>query len=204
MNATVIVDYQNIHLSAHEQFCSAGIPKHQSLIHPLHFAKEVIHARGGARVGDVDDASLTQVVAFRGLPSNLRQPAIYRRCLAQKSEWTRDPRVRVNYRSLRYRRGPDGNWTAREKGIDILVALEVVKATESGSYDVVILATHDMDLEPALEYVLDSNAVRMGKVRIETAGWTNCKRLQVPGRPMVHTALKAGHYARSRDRKVYS
>jgi hypothetical protein len=205
MSAVVIIDYQNIHLSAHEQFCRAGEPKHHSLIHPLYFANEVMHARRVGGLGDssMEATSLAQVVVFRGLPSNLRQPELYRRCLAQKSEWTKDSRVEVNYRSLRYRRERDGRWVAREKGIDILVALEVVKATECGSYDTVVLATHDLDLEPALEYVLDSNAARTGKVRIETAGWSNCKRLQVPGHPMVHTALKAGHFGRVRDGKGY-
>ena len=47
---------------------------------------------------------------------------MYRRTQAQKSEWTRDRRVEVNYRTLRYH-WERGERIAQEKGIDVLVAL---------------------------------------------------------------------------------
>lgn len=140
---------------------------------------------------------------FRGLPGNKQQPDFYRRNQAQKSEWTRDRRVEVSYRPLKYTYDHDGYWTAQEKGVDVRVAIEVVKATDSGDFDVVILAAHDTDLEPALEYALGSENVRSGRVQIETAGWVNCKRLMIPGSPTWHTALNEVHFVRSRDRKEY-
>ena len=36
-SAAVIIDYQNIHLTGHDRFTPLGLPKHESLIHPLRF-----------------------------------------------------------------------------------------------------------------------------------------------------------------------
>ena len=41
-SVAVIMDYQNMHLTGHDRFTPPGIPKHESLIHPLLFADEVI------------------------------------------------------------------------------------------------------------------------------------------------------------------
>ena len=209
LRVAVVMDYQNIHLTAHGEFCPPGLAKHESLIHPLHFANQMVQVRAAARrFKGVDDdstpaASLTRVAVFRGLPGNRQQPDFYRRNLAQQSEWTRDRRVLVEYRPLKYTYDDYGSWSAQEKGVDVRVALEVIRSTESGLYEVVILAAHDTDLEPAIEYALDSEPVKTGRVQIETAGWVNSKQLRIPGRPTWHTALNATHFVRSRDRKDY-
>lgn len=44
-SVAVIMDYQNMHLTGHDRFTPPGIPKHESLIHPLLFAEEVIKRR---------------------------------------------------------------------------------------------------------------------------------------------------------------
>lgn len=211
LRTAVVIDYQNVHLTAHEQFCPAGVAKHESLIHPLYFANQVLLARKAARelkgldspATSSTSTSLARVAVFRGLPGNKQQPDFYRRNLMQRSEWTRDRRVMVEYRSLKYTYDAYGDWTAQEKGIDVRVALEVVRSVESGDYDLVILAAHDTDLEPAIEYALDSAPVQSGKVQVETAGWKNCKQLRIPGRHTWHTVLDGTHFVRSRDRKDY-
>lgn len=209
MDVAVIIDYQNIHLTGHGEFCPPGVAKHESLVHPLHFANQLIQARKLARrAKGLDDDStlpstLTRVAVFRGLPGNRQQPDFYRRNLAQQSEWTRDRRVDVRYRPLKYTYDSYGDWTAQEKGVDVQVALEVVRAVQSDQYQVVILAAHDTDLEPAIEYALDSEPVKAGRVEIETAGWTNCKRLRIPYRPTWHTYLDGAAFVRARDRKDY-
>ena len=49
-SALVIVDYQNIHLTAHELFAPAGTPKHETLVHPLHFANQVVGERNNRAI----------------------------------------------------------------------------------------------------------------------------------------------------------
>lgn len=205
--AMVIIDYQNIHLTAHEKFAPAGSAAHESLIHPLYFANQVLQARQhhlavAAISGDggpVVQADLVRVAAFRGLPSNRHQPSFYRRSQAQKSEWTRDRRVEVTYRPLKYHL-EGRSWRAEEKGIDVLIALELVRSARSGDYDLVILASHDTDLEPALDAAVEAKVAA-----IETAGWHNCKRLKLTtGSNLRHTVLRGEHLVRSRDRKDYT
>lgn len=83
---------------------------------------------------------------------------MYSISLRQQSNWTRDKRVSVVYRTLRY----PPSWPqkpAQEKGVDVILAVNLVKAAQLGTWDVVILATHDTDLEPALEMaVADGSA----------------------------------------------
>lgn len=190
-DAVVIIDYQNVHLTAHNRFCPDSLPRHESLIHPLHFALQLLQARrlsqqAAGYASSVPTPSLSQVVVFRGLPGNKQQPDAYRRNLAQQSNWTRDPRVEVHYRPLTYTTNYDGSWTAQEKGVDVQVAIEVVKAIDSARFELVVLAAHDTDLIPALEYGFERE--RDGDLpAVETAGWTGCKRLRVPGHPAWHT-----------------
>lgn len=117
----VIMDYQNIHLTAHGRWAPYGTPVHDSLIHPARFAQQLMRVRAERQRDSWQrTAELTRVAVFRGLPSNLHQPHMYAGDQAQKAEWERDPRVQVTYRPLRY---PDG-WPrvpAQEKGIDVLV-----------------------------------------------------------------------------------
>ena len=202
----MVIDYQNIHLSGHGKFCPEGVAIHESLIHPLYFANQVILGRKAAmnaRGTDPGDVSLTLVDTYRGLPTNKEQPDHYRRSLAQRSEWTRDRRVSVTYRPLKYR-WEDGQRVAREKGVDVLVALAVVRLVQSGDYDLVILAAHDSDLEPALEQSVTAANVQEGRVKLETAGWQDCKRLKAgPGATLWHTFLRGDSFVRARDLKQY-
>lgn len=168
----VVIDYQNIHLTAHDIFCPLGLAKHQSLVHPLHFATQLLAARQvamAARGPDPQQVELGLVDTYRGLPTNKEEPQQYRRSQAQKSEWTRDRRVTVTYRPLRYY-GHGGERVGREKGVDVLVALALCRLVEEASHDVVILAAHDSDLEPALEQAVQSSNVRSGRVKLETTG----------------------------------
>lgn len=130
---------------------------------------------------------------FRGSPSNARDSYIYGISQRQRYEWTRDTRVDVVYRTLRY--PPDWpHQPAREKGVDVLVALKVVRAALDPQFDVVILTSHDTDLEPALEI-----AVGDGRAKIETAGWYGARVLRPSGVRLWHTALSAADMVKTRD-----
>lgn len=201
----VVIDYQNMHLTARGQFTPEGTPTHESLLHPLRLAEQILIARANAKGEGTPPCRVEKVYAFRGLPSNKHDPMGYRRSLAQRAEWTRDNRVEVTYRPLRYQE-VHGVRTPQEKGVDVLVALTFVELVATAQYDLVIMAAHDTDQEPALEMALKTDAAAMGKVTVETAGWWQCKRIS-PGngvrRPW-HTFLAVNHFRAARDLKDYT
>lgn len=50
LRTTVVVDYQNVHLTGHGLFASTKYrPKHEALIAPLRFATELVTARNAAQ-----------------------------------------------------------------------------------------------------------------------------------------------------------
>lgn len=116
---------------------------------------------------------------FRGLPSSEYDPDDNARSLEQKHHWERDHRVHVSLRPLRYRlerdatgrpvRDVHGNVKIiekREKGVDVLCALAVVREAARQDIGLVILASHDSDLEPAIDA-----AGALGSAKIETFRW---------------------------------
>ncbi len=193
-SAIVVVDYQNIHLTGRDVFAPAGVPTHECLVHPALFAEQILHARY-VRTGV--KAELKEVMVFRGAPSNRENPKMYAYSQAQKSEWTKDRRVSVEYRTLRYF-WEDGVQVAQEKGIDVRVALALARASMMKSADIVILASHDTDLEPALDAAQEWGQDTI----IETAGWQKARILR-PTPRVPHTTLDGAAFVKSRDRKDY-
>lgn len=46
LQAVVVIDYQNVHLTGHELFSKGqGLAKHEDLVHPLHFANQLLLSR---------------------------------------------------------------------------------------------------------------------------------------------------------------
>jgi len=195
-----------MHLTAHGQFAPPGAPVHESLLHPLRLAEQVLIARANAKGVSKSETELAKVVVYRGLPSNRHDSTAYRRSQAQLAEWTRDPRVEVNYRPLRYHQDHVGTFVAQEKGIDVLVALNFLDLVTTARYDVAILAAHDTDQEPTLEMTLEADAAKSGKVTTETAGWYKCKRIQPRNgaRKPWHTFMAINHFRSALDRKDYT
>ncbi|MEV7964911.1 hypothetical protein AB0O34_02890 [Sphaerisporangium sp. NPDC088356] len=202
LSACMVIDYQNIHLTAGGLFAPHGTHAKDTLVSPLAFAERVLEVRAGLQIHpNPKPVSLAGVHVFRGSPSNAREPVLYSVTQRQKAEWTRDARVKVTYRPLRY----PSDWgqrtcieKAREKGIDVMVALELVQLAQFGPYDIAILASHDTDMEPALEM-----AASVGRVKIETAGWQGARRLRLSGRSLWHTALGGPDFVKVRDRRSY-
>ena len=159
LRTAVILDYQNMHLSGAELYrTNPRKPLHESLLDPTRFANQLLSARNKAAGPAADRAVLARVEVFRGLPSNRRHPERYNRSQAQRANWLRDPRVTVTLRPVRMERiaaiGPN-NVRAIEKGVDVLCALALVRLAASPGIDLVILASHDSDLKPALDDAID-------------------------------------------------
>lgn len=216
LRAAVVIDYQNIHLTAHDLF-SAGEAKHETLIHPLHFANALLAERNARQREGYPHAELQRVLVYRGQPSSEHEPAQYGRTDAQRAAWqASDPRVQVHYRPLRYVIRESGNYSTltgraapviekvQEKGIDVLCALAMVEQARKDDIDLVILASHDTDLEPSLDATLDLHAAS-----VETCQWWNpagkrSKQLRpTDGRRVWNTRLGQRAFESSRDRHIY-
>jgi len=182
LRTAVIIDYQNVHLVGHDAFPSTRyLERHTSLIDPLMFSNELIRQRNALMRPGYARAILQDVWVYRGLPSSEYDPHDNARSLAQRYHWERDRRVHVTLRPLRYRlerdatgrplRDVNGNVTItekREKGVDVLCALAMVREAARPDIDLAILASHDSDLEPAID-----EARELSTTKIETFRWNS-------------------------------
>jgi hypothetical protein len=168
LRAVVVIDYQNVHLTAHSHF-RPDYPIHDALICPGAFARVLIDIRN--RTSHLS-ADLTGVQVYRGLPEPEHDFLGYQRNLAQQQRWESDPLVAVTHIPLRYRvirqcystGGPGGaepEVEVQEKGLDVLCALAVVSAAARSDVDLVVLATHDRDLDPAVSAVQHAATARI-------------------------------------------
>ncbi|WP_020392186.1 NYN domain-containing protein [Kribbella catacumbae] len=181
LRASIVIDYQNVHLTGHSLFESTRrLPKHETLVDPLLFASQLLNARNSLQKPGMAHAILRHVLVYRGQPSVEHDPEGYARNQAQKSQWERDRRIRVTLRPLKYdyERDATGRQATdhegkkivkgppREKGVDVLCALATVREANDPATDLVILATSDSDLAPALDEVRT-----LGTAKIETFCW---------------------------------
>lgn len=221
LRAAVIIDYQNVHLTGHGLFDSTRYgPKHEALIDPLHFANQLLQVRNSRQRAGHERGVLRYVDVFRGEPSPDHEPKAHARNQAQKAQWERDKRVAVTLRPLKYRYQRDENGRAitdpvtgikvpsgppQEKGVDVLCALALVRRALSSDVDLVILASHDSDLVPAIDEVL-----ALGTAKVETFSWYSQGRPSFELRPtdrsqrIWNTRLNESNFLNSLDRTNYS
>ena len=195
LEAHLFVDYQNVHITAHEQFGTPGTPLYLSLIHPGRLANAIDAERAAHnRLG-----AITQVHVFRGLPSAGHEPDSYRRNLAQTAGWQKDRRVIVHSRSLRYPRDwPDTK--AREKGVDVMLAATFIYEATIHAADVLILASRDTDLAPAVELAAQVPNAPM----IEICNWDGAGQFRCSMTPQPWcTYLNQTDFLASRDPRQY-
>ena len=163
-----------------------GRPPEEALIDPYRFASQLAQARNATN-DDTHQVEVSRVEVFRGLPIPEDDHDAYRRNQAQKAQWTRGHHgvVNVTLRPLKY------SWeyidgvkrpiraSRQEKGVDVLCALALVDLARCGLYDVVVLASRDTDLAPALD-----NAARTGQSKVEATKWYH------PGTPHTFGRIK--------------
>jgi len=115
------------------------------------------------------DRELASVRLYTGRPDANLQPKAHaanvRQCLAWEAAG-----CYVFHRPLRYPFGwPNAGTGQRpeEKGIDVALALDIVRLAQDGAYDVGVICSGDTDLIPAVEDVVDHHS----DVTIEVAAW---------------------------------
>jgi hypothetical protein len=215
LRTVIIIDYQNLNLTSAQLFAESK-PIHKSLIEPHRFSMELIAKRNALQKSGYPPAIVTKILVYRGLPSLEHDSKNYARNLAQKANWERDPLTEVVYRPLKYpylrdldgarikdKNGKNLVGKPEEKGIDVLCALALVRETQNANIDLVILASQDTDLVPAL-----NEAITYGSAKIETCSWyssenRSSREIRPEGSAIWNTRLNQNHFSNSLDRKVY-
>lgn len=208
------MDYQNVHITG-SKLHGSNLGHHQHYIDPIKFAETLIGERNSRIKEGFSPATVSKVLVYRGLPSNVHNPIQYARNLAQAAYWERDQRVIVTHRPLKYtfERDESGKLildsngekiplSKQEKGIDVLCALALVREVQTA--DLVILASQDTDLIPAIN---EARSLRMGKV--ETCSWYlkgnhSSREIRSESSPVWNTRLNVDNFENARDINDYS
>ena len=161
----VFIDYQNVYHLARAAFGFEGDPdKNLGHVHPRRVG-ELLCELGRSAFADRE---LSGVRVYQGLPDIRSGAGLVRFVTRQIAGWERSAGVVVNTRPLAYhettRRGKT-TWRAQEKGVDVMLAVDVVDMARTDAYDTAVVFSADTDLLPALEAATD-----IGK-RVETATW---------------------------------
>jgi len=161
----VFIDYQNVYHLARSAFGHEGNPdKNVGHVRPL---------KVGGLLCDLGRSSLADrelcgVRVHQGLPDTRSGADLVRFTSRQMAGWQRSAGVVVRTRPLAYQQSTAGGrtvWRAQEKGVDVMLAVDVVDMARTDAYDTAVVFSADTDLLPALEA-----AVEIGK-RVETATW---------------------------------
>lgn len=159
----VFLDFQNVHLTGHSLY-GGGSEPYRCVPDPARLA-DLIAARRRR------PSKAAAVCVYRGRPDPNHQPVPAAANDAQASQWERDSRVRVFRRQLNYRGWPAS--PPQEKGVDVQIAVDLIRAAFSRDYAALVLFSSDTDLLPALETV-----ARYKLGHVEVACWSGFKPLR--------------------------
>lgn len=247
MSATVVIDYQNVHLTGSGLFSGPDRHARDVLIDPVLYAQQVVAARNAVTDHSAGPATLSRVIVHRGLPALEHEPQSHHGNLLAAQGWSETAAAHgvdltlchspLTYRLIRTAptepaapappapsvspetvghndcvastdatsdtataTATDGAATTepaptviargREKGVDVRCALDLVAAAAKGSRrDLVILASSDRDLTPALE-----TAAAMRCARVEATAWLSRRALAPEGLRLWTTFLGPEHF----------
>lgn len=165
----VFIDYQNCYHRARGAFGLQTAHPIEGHVRPLRLG----HLLNVLNRKHDPYRELVEVRVYRGEPTMKSHPLVQAAFQRQVAGWrTKEPVLQTFTRPMRYNpkawdhTGRETAWDGgEEKGIDVLIALDMALGAERDQYDVGILMSSDTDLEPALDAVIDA-----GKV-VENAVW---------------------------------
>jgi uncharacterized LabA/DUF88 family protein len=139
LRACVLLDWQNIYACARDAFGLGERPSRYGNVDPSKLARLLTK-----RV----DGELCGVRIYRGRPSNSKDPKAYAAWRSQTAEWEAalGELLTQRYRDLRYRPGGP-----IEKGVDVWLAVDLVRLAIEAAYDRIVVMSSDTDLVPAIE-----------------------------------------------------
>lgn len=193
----VFFDWQNCYRTARDAFGFKNGPGIPGNVKPLALAKML-----AARRTDGTTGTLAGVRIYTGKASQKREQATYDANQRQFAAWEASDRdlVRIYSRTLDYSLGHP-----REKGIDVLLAVDLVKTTLiDKSHTVAIVVSADTDLVPALELVVEE----VGADGLEVATWKgphwSPQPLSVAGSRVKQHQMDRAFYERVKDTTDYT
>ena len=132
-------------------------PGHFGNLKPIAFGRMLTQAA---------DRELIQVRVYTGVPSSKRDKVGNQIMQRRLAAWVAaHPKcVQVFPRPLKY--PPDSN-QGREKGVDVELAIDLVRLAMDDEFDAVVVASADTDLLPPIEFVLS----RFPEKIVETAAY---------------------------------
>lgn len=142
--------------------------------------------------------SLAMIGVYRGMPSPTREPTKAAQSSRQVNHWeieatqTNAPLI-VRTRPLNYMYGK-----AREKGVDVMLAVDLVIGAHSDKFDAAVVFSGDTDLLPAIE-----SATSIGAI-CDSASWVGGGRRLQPPSVSYEYRLDLDDYHRVRDTTNYS
>lgn len=153
---TLFVDYQNMYRGARESFGWEAHGGQFGNFRPYSLGRQVVREPG--RV-------LAEVRIYTGVHTPQRNAAQHAQMQRRMEAWVAaaPDKVQVFPRSLRYGQ----NRPPQEKGVDVELAIDLVSLAIDDKFDVVVLASTDTDLVPALQFVAD----RFPEKTIETLAY---------------------------------
>lgn len=192
----VLIDYMNAYEGAMRAVgADRSSPGTEGQFDPFEVAR-LLRARRQKRTRRRQ--SLVFVGVYRGMPTPRRDPGRAARASRQVERWktaevrTGAPLV-VRTRPLSYRYG-----RPQEKGVDVMLAVDLVKGTLLGQFDAAVVFTGDTDLLPAIEA-----ATSMGVV-CDSASWVGGARRLRPPHVAYEHRLGPDDYHQTRDDIDYS
>jgi hypothetical protein len=119
---------------------------------------------------------LVEIQVFRGRPVPEFEHKSASANDRQAPEWSKDSRVQLVRRDLKYEIDRKlGKFQAREKGMDVALAIALVESAIVGKFESAIVFSSDTDLLPAIELVY-----KRTKCHHEIACWKGARPLWFP------------------------
>lgn len=192
----VFIDYQNVYEDFRRAFVSGALQSTDGQFHPSRLA-DLLVAKGP----DFEDWDLHGTRVYLGRPSPDRDGRGAAAHDRQTQAW-RDAGVIVRARALQYLPAQ----RPRQKGVDVELAVDVVRMAVQREYEIGIIVSTDTDLVPAVETVDELRGDERWP-RLCTVSFTGmAKKLQVPDgsrrQPFVFR-LRRDDYRAVHDSTVY-
>lgn len=194
----VFLDYQNMYKGAREAF---GYKRDGDA---AHFGNVRPYSLGRRLVRDHADRVLHQVRVYSGVPTPQRDSKGNKIMQRKLATWVNDmpAKVEVFPRPLRYP-PPQG----REKGVDVELAVDIVRLALEDAYDIAVVVSADSDLVPALSFVVHQCE---GK-EVETVAWApepGCERetaaaIDIPGGGVTRLTIPKSEFEPIADKRNF-
>lgn len=186
----LFIDYQNVYSRCRAAFNLPAEDRTAGQVSPVKVGR-LIATR-------MPDTRLEKVFVYRGLPDKRKDGYGYAAVRRHTAAWEAQG-VEVVTRPLQYIEDEP----PREKGIDVHLAIDVVRTALSSDFEVIAIFSGDSDLAPVAEFVFDRYPE--SGVRLNLVAWQRAPRIILGGdrKPYCHY-LRRTDYQTVCDERNYA